>query len=79
MVSRVGVCFHLRWMIEISKQDTWSKCRIPKTREGLNAETHHHSLPVLTLREMHMVEFMEQLTDIHEWWKKVSRSQYNRY
>jgi hypothetical protein len=36
-----------------------------------------HSLPVLTLREMHMVEFMEDLTDIPEWWKKVSCSQHN--
>lgn len=58
-------------MIETSKQDLLSKCRVPKTRKGFNAED-SHSLPVLTLREMHMVEFMEDLTDIPEWWKKVS-------
>lgn len=63
-------------MIETSKRDTWSKCRVPKTRKGLNADD-SHSLPVLTLREMHMVEFMEDLTDIPEWWEKVTCSQYN--
>jgi hypothetical protein len=64
-------------MIETSKQDTWSKCRVPTTREELNAEN-PHSLPVLTLREMSMVEVMEDLTDIPEWWKKVSCPQYSR-
>lgn len=65
-------------MIETSKQDTWSKCRVPTTHEGLTAEN-PHSLPVLTLREMNMVEVMEGLTDIPEWWKKVTCSQYSRY
>jgi hypothetical protein len=65
-------------MIETSKQDTWSKCRVPKAREDLNAEN-PHSLPVLTLREMNMVEVMEGLTDIPEWWKKVCCPQYSRY
>lgn len=30
------------------------------------------SLPVLTLREIAMVDYMEDITDIPEWWKKVS-------
>lgn len=63
-------------MIETSKQDSWSKCRVPKIPKRLNTDDSHR-LPVLTLREMHMVEFMEDLTDIPEWWKKVSCSQYN--
>lgn len=63
-------------MIETSKQDLWSRFRVPKTPKGLNADD-SHSLPVLTLREMHMVEFMEELTDIPAWWKKVSCFQYN--
>lgn len=30
-----------------------------------------NSQPLVTLREKSMTEFMEQLTDIPEWWKKV--------
>lgn len=38
--------------------------------------TKAYSLPVLTLREIDMLDFMEDLTDIPEWWKKVSDSWY---
>ena len=33
-----------------------------------------YSLPVLTLREIDMLCILEYLTDIPEWWKKVSVS-----
>lgn len=61
-------------MIETLKQDMWRKCRLSGL--GLNTKG-FSSLPVLTLREIHMVEFMEYLTDIPEWWKKVSYPPYN--
>ncbi|KAJ5194245.1 Protein of unknown function DUF4246 [Penicillium cf. griseofulvum] len=50
------------------------ECRsmFPSALDDRDIEAGFADLPVLTLREIRMVEFMEGLTDIPEWWKKVS-------
>ncbi|CDM27480.1 hypothetical protein DTO013E5_2783 [Penicillium roqueforti] len=48
-----------------------SRSMFPSALDDRDIQAGYVDLPVLTLREMHMVEFMEQLTDIHEWWKKI--------
>ncbi|KAJ9482813.1 hypothetical protein VN97_g10615 [Penicillium thymicola] len=48
-----------------------SRSMFPSALDDRDIQAGLVDLPVLTLREMHMVEFMEQLTDIPEWWKKV--------
>lgn len=68
MAWKVAVCFLLRWTIGTLKQDMPSEYLtglIVLYAENLS------SLPVLTLREIAMVDYMEDITDIPEWWKKV--------
>ncbi|OQD68261.1 hypothetical protein PENPOL_c003G05807 [Penicillium polonicum] len=48
-----------------------SRSMFPSALDDRDIQAGFVELPVLTLREMHMVEFMEDLTDIPEWWKKV--------
>ncbi|CAI7647214.1 unnamed protein product [Penicillium discolor] len=48
-----------------------SRSMFPSALDDRDIQAGHVDLPVLTLREMHMVEFMEDLTDIPEWWKKI--------
>ncbi|KAK4867793.1 hypothetical protein LT330_006654 [Penicillium expansum] len=48
-----------------------SRSMFPSALDDRDIQAGFVDLPVLTLREMHMVEFMEDLTDIPEWWKKV--------
>ncbi|KAJ5963897.1 uncharacterized protein N7479_003773 [Penicillium vulpinum] len=48
-----------------------SRSMFPSALDDRDIEAGYVDLPVLTLREIHMVEFMEYLTDIPEWWKKV--------
>ncbi|KAJ5787075.1 hypothetical protein N7457_002065 [Penicillium paradoxum] len=48
-----------------------SRSMFPNALDDRDIEAGYVDLPVLTLREIHMVEFMEDLTDIPEWWKKV--------
>lgn len=63
-------------MIEIFREDMPSTSSIfaiassmPILQYGPNQRL--NSQPLVTLREKSMTEFMEQLTDIPEWWKKV--------
>lgn len=51
----------------------WSEFIYPRKYSTLRM---HFSLPVLTLREIAMVDYMEDLTDIPGWWKKVSRTHF---
>ncbi|KAF4766331.1 hypothetical protein HAV15_010985 [Penicillium sp. str.  len=48
-----------------------SRSMFPSALDDRDIQAGYVDLPVLTLREMHMVEFMEDLTDIPEWWKKI--------
>ncbi|QQK44526.1 Histone H2B [Penicillium digitatum] len=48
-----------------------SRSIFPSALDDRDIQAGFVDLPVLTLREMRMVEFMEDLTDIPEWWKKV--------
>ncbi|OQE41765.1 hypothetical protein PENCOP_c004G03147 [Penicillium coprophilum] len=48
-----------------------SRSMFPSAADDRDIEAGYVEMPVLTLREIHMVEFMEYLTDIPEWWKKV--------
>ncbi|CAI7651773.1 unnamed protein product, partial [Penicillium glandicola] len=48
-----------------------SRSMFPSALDDRDIQAGYVDLPVLTLREIHMVEFTEVLTDIPEWWKKV--------
>ncbi|CAP99467.1 hypothetical protein EN45_006330 [Penicillium chrysogenum] len=48
-----------------------SRSMFPSALDDRDIQAGYVDLPVLTLREMSMVEVMEDLTDIPEWWKKV--------
>ncbi|KAJ6093378.1 Protein of unknown function DUF4246 [Penicillium sp. IBT 16267x] len=49
------------------------ECRsmFPSVLDDRDIEDRYTELPVQTLREMAMVEVMEDITDIPEWWKKI--------
>ncbi|KAJ5143732.1 Protein of unknown function DUF4246 [Penicillium bovifimosum] len=49
------------------------ECRsmFPSALDDRDIQAGHVDLPVCTLRELHMVSYMEDLTDIPEWWEKV--------
>ncbi|KAJ5648545.1 hypothetical protein N7490_004917 [Penicillium lividum] len=48
-----------------------SRSMFPSVLDDRDIENKYTELPVLTLRELAMVEVMEQITDIPEWWKKI--------
>ncbi|KAJ5335048.1 hypothetical protein N7452_007451 [Penicillium brevicompactum] len=48
-----------------------SRSMFPSALDDRDIEAGYADLPVLTLREIAMVDYMEDITDIPEWWKKV--------
>ncbi|KAJ5634832.1 hypothetical protein N7528_002674 [Penicillium herquei] len=48
-----------------------SRSMFPSALDDRDIENGYADLPVQTLREIAMVEVMEDLTDIPEWWKKI--------
>ncbi|KAJ5924407.1 hypothetical protein N7466_008594 [Penicillium verhagenii] len=48
-----------------------SRSMFPSALDDRDIENGYTELPVQTLREIAMVEVMEDITDIPEWWKKI--------
>ncbi|KAJ5103872.1 Protein of unknown function DUF4246 [Penicillium argentinense] len=49
-----------------------SRSMFPTAADDRDIENGYTELPVQTLREMAMVAVMEEITDVPEWWKKIS-------